>query len=1134
MTVARCGEIAAGHKYLGVEYGVECHFGNVISGSSQTAETGCEMGCGGKPAELCGGGNRMNVYQDTSYQSADDWVSLGCYIDSTEARALQYSYVDYSGMTIDICLAKANGYAYAGLEYYGECYWGNTLSASSEPASSGCDTHCAGNVNTNCGGGGRISLYRNNNITPTPPDVPTYTYTFTSEPATSSITSPDTTSPDTTSPDTTSPDSTSPGTTSPETTSPDTTSPGTTNPETTSPDTTSPEPTSPEPTSPKPTSPEPTSPEPTSPDTTAPGTTVPETTSPDVTSPETTSPDATTPGTTDHGTASTTTTPGSAEPTVNQGSHSYVYKGCWKDNVSWRSLDIGVTDDIHDGMTVEKCLSLASQRQVRYAGVEFGGECWIASQMDTVARQGSEQDCSSICTGNSLEICGGDSRLGLYENINFLVVPTKTEIFISTKEFKEAVAEVYAAIAALNAAIEAYLNDIEANAKLARRDLWDVVVTGVQVASTLSSINTTEEELEEAVAGIQETVQDITPASIASRNAAAKFVALNVGLALLEEHIVDLLRLFARIFGLDINTGNPTIPPPSTTLPPSDDPPATTSTSTSICSPAQTDVPRQYLILFNKGATTSQIGQFKGDISKDLRNYDIDYPTVDIRIHVAYLTRCEVKLVQNHDLVEAATPNKKLKFDKDDGDDILTPDPEPNHVRPRSSEGGNATLSESQKSKLEKRATWFNANLAASYPGGVYRRVDPHSADHDVPAEPIVANQLTWLNNVHGQTTRFGNFYDIGGFPQKQGARGAGVYVYVIEPDYLSYWHNDYRGQIITTFPDYSTWPTSASRRHGTCMASLIAGKWSGVAPEAKLIYVSTKAYIAMYDSDDDDDEDDKETIMAAGFARALGAVTENIKDEGREGVSVVSMSFSTEYIRDNEDNNNLWVSFFERMEACRVVCVTSAGNDAENGFTIEDSFPGNTGGVDSSLIVAGNAQYDNSPHSGSRLETGHTGILSIYTIGTDVYCAKPVGNNEAHSVGGTSPAAAITAGIIATMLSDPEEVAILNGMARDDEPGYTWGHRVKDRLRQLAVSAKGDFSATDNIPRAAAGTWIPCASNPENLRTSRNVLPAPPGLGEIYTIYEDDSYAASLSMIYANNGFMDGLGDEYLICIYR
>ncbi|EPS45732.1 hypothetical protein H072_196 [Dactylellina haptotyla CBS 200.50] len=168
MTIAECiAHAGSSYNFAGVEYGQECWYGNTLASSSSAQSAGCDKVCPGKATELCGGGNRIQLYKNPNYQppgqpNIGSFISQGCYTDSVDARALEHSSNDASGMTIQKCVQLAAGFKYAGLEYHSECYWGNTLASSSTPADSGnCDTTCAGDSSQICGGGNRISVYRN-------------------------------------------------------------------------------------------------------------------------------------------------------------------------------------------------------------------------------------------------------------------------------------------------------------------------------------------------------------------------------------------------------------------------------------------------------------------------------------------------------------------------------------------------------------------------------------------------------------------------------------------------------------------------------------------------------------------------------------------------------------------------------------------------------------------------------------------------------------------------------------------------------------------------------------------------------------------------------------------------------------
>ena len=96
------------------------------------------------------------------------FVYAGCYADSGNPPALSFrSHLDQQNMTVETCVAtcKGNGYRYAGLEYYGICFCGQTVNG---PALSEdqCSYPCTGNPSQTCGGSNIISIYQDPTFLP--------------------------------------------------------------------------------------------------------------------------------------------------------------------------------------------------------------------------------------------------------------------------------------------------------------------------------------------------------------------------------------------------------------------------------------------------------------------------------------------------------------------------------------------------------------------------------------------------------------------------------------------------------------------------------------------------------------------------------------------------------------------------------------------------------------------------------------------------------------------------------------------------------------------------------------------------------------------------------------------------------
>ena len=195
-TVDNCATRCAGYQYFGVEYADECYCGNEINAgatlltSTDPYVNGCGMECSGNVTEYCGGPNRLNMYQvngtlrvptataigasstptgsPTVVPSADGFSYIGCYTEATDERALSglENPVSGSTLTVPLCAAACQDYAFMGVEYSGECYCGNALNAGSvvapggsDPSQNGCDMLCNGDPTSYCGGPNRLNAY---------------------------------------------------------------------------------------------------------------------------------------------------------------------------------------------------------------------------------------------------------------------------------------------------------------------------------------------------------------------------------------------------------------------------------------------------------------------------------------------------------------------------------------------------------------------------------------------------------------------------------------------------------------------------------------------------------------------------------------------------------------------------------------------------------------------------------------------------------------------------------------------------------------------------------------------------------------------------------------------------------------
>lgn len=165
--------IAHDLAFAGVEFGGECWCGAFINNGQTLASNQalCSMPCNGAPGEICGGADGINIYDCTAALPApvsyNGCAPLGCYTDSVSLRTLATNTQVVGGPNNqgpDVCTAacKAAGFRYAGNEYGGECWCGNSLDNGGGPApdlNEQCQMPCHGDSSLFCGGPDRLTLF---------------------------------------------------------------------------------------------------------------------------------------------------------------------------------------------------------------------------------------------------------------------------------------------------------------------------------------------------------------------------------------------------------------------------------------------------------------------------------------------------------------------------------------------------------------------------------------------------------------------------------------------------------------------------------------------------------------------------------------------------------------------------------------------------------------------------------------------------------------------------------------------------------------------------------------------------------------------------------------------------------------
>jgi hypothetical protein len=148
-------------KYAGMQFQGQCYAGNTLPPADKKKnDNDCQMPCIANPCEKCGGVWRNAIYDTRATLPQPASSYQGCFKDNIN-RTLPVALMS-SGATVESCVAAATekGYAYAGVQWGGQCFAGDTLPPAKAPRDSDCNTPCQANNSEKCGGGWLNSVYR--------------------------------------------------------------------------------------------------------------------------------------------------------------------------------------------------------------------------------------------------------------------------------------------------------------------------------------------------------------------------------------------------------------------------------------------------------------------------------------------------------------------------------------------------------------------------------------------------------------------------------------------------------------------------------------------------------------------------------------------------------------------------------------------------------------------------------------------------------------------------------------------------------------------------------------------------------------------------------------------------------------
>ncbi|KAL8799931.1 MAG: hypothetical protein Q9182_005519 [Xanthomendoza sp. 2 TL-2023] len=92
----------------------------------------------------------------------------------------------------------------------------------------------------------------------------------------------------------------------------------------------------------------------------------------------------------------------------------YTPEGCYTEGYNGRAVAFRQSQLDSKSMTTKVCLGACKSQNFPLAALEFGGECYCGVVLGNGTASAPDTECSTKCTGDSTDFCGGRGRLNLY------------------------------------------------------------------------------------------------------------------------------------------------------------------------------------------------------------------------------------------------------------------------------------------------------------------------------------------------------------------------------------------------------------------------------------------------------------------------------------------------------------------------------------------------------------------------------------------------------------------------------------------------------------------------------------------------------------------------------------------------
>jgi len=101
-------------------------------------------------------------------------------------------------------------------------------------------------------------------------------------------------------------------------------------------------------------------------------------------------------------------------PVIPQNVGTWVYEGCFTDDVQDRTLAEGI--NVPTGVTASTCTATCQTANFTLAGLENAQECWCGNSLAAGTQHVDDDDCRAVCVSDHTQYCGNANRLAVYSN----------------------------------------------------------------------------------------------------------------------------------------------------------------------------------------------------------------------------------------------------------------------------------------------------------------------------------------------------------------------------------------------------------------------------------------------------------------------------------------------------------------------------------------------------------------------------------------------------------------------------------------------------------------------------------------------------------------------------------------------